>query len=138
MYIQLALMFCQPLYYMVIFVVYIIRHKHIENGSTRFEKICALTIPYFTLQQLKLLASFEDVNLIVYGKFLQRDKFKFLNLENSYRTQLYVEIAAAVPQLFVQVVNNQLTKWDDRGIRVFSAFVSLVLIFKNLTMLMIY
>lgn len=134
----LTFIFFQPLWYIFMFIVYIASHEHIEDRGERGEKMC-LAVPYAVLQQLKLLGSFDKTNMIIFGKFLRRDQFLLFNLENSYRVQIVIELVLeAFPQIIIQAMNNNQTRWDDRAIKLTSFLVSVAVLVKNVAILTVF
>ena len=95
----------QPFAYLLFYVIYVCRHRHIEE-EYKFEK-AVLALPCAVLQQTKFMALTEDINELILEKFDPREKFWALGLEASYRIQITVEMLLhTVPMLCIFLSNG--------------------------------
>jgi disulfide bond formation protein DsbB len=94
---------------------------------------------YAVLQQLKLLASVDAIFRKFEEWFINREPFKLVTIENSFKVQISLElIFSTFPQLIIQSNNNNKSSVGWNGLAIITMIVIILMFIKNVAFLTIY
>ena len=110
----LGLVLYQPIFYLMLYTIYIGQHQKIP-AQERCSKLWQGPL-YSFLMQVRLLGGAVGVHNFFIKRFSNPEKFKFISLENAFKTQVFVEFfLLTVPELTVIPLNasneSPLTEW---------------------------